>query len=154
MTYSKQKESPMADGAEWSTRQVVEDALARAAVDDIDGYLSHLHNDVEYVLHLSKQDAAFAGAIHGKEELRQRMRAAHSEFDFILYRPLHIRIEGLSATARVEFLVRHKASGAELFGRSRLVMQVEQAMIKRVEDFQDSRRFSAFARLISATAGG
>ena len=80
------------------TLSVVEEAYACWARQDVDGVAALLHEDAEYVMHISETLATFAGASRGRAAVRAQLVAILEQFEMLAHRPLRpIVVDGESA---------------------------------------------------------
>lgn len=118
------------------------------ATGDIEGALALFAEDAVYELHISADVLPFGGQSVGRTAIGETMRRMHASWEHILYRPLALTAKGDTVRFQVEFMCRHLASGETLSGRSRIVMRVENALIRRVDEYHDGPKFQAFMRLV------
>ncbi len=145
---TKQSELNDAYGPVPTTQEVVRDALAAYASRDLEGFFAPIADDVVYTLYLDEEVVPFAGQAHGKIELRARIEAMHAVFEYVLWRPLHVRTLGETATNQIEFILKHRATGESVSGRCRFVTQVVNGKVVRIQEHHDAERIQAFMRLI------
>jgi ketosteroid isomerase-like protein len=124
-------------------------ALQTYAAGSLAAFMDLLTDDVEYALYIDQADLPFAGETRGKEALRERIAQMHASFDYVLFRPLAVRVVDATTTHnQVEFMYRNKATGEMLSGRFRLVLTVEGGRVQRIEEYHDVARVKAFLRLV------
>jgi ketosteroid isomerase-like protein len=115
---------------------------------DIEGALAYVADDAEYELHISDEVLPFAGKTVGRAAIEATLRRIRADWEYILYRPLALAEDGNVVRFQVEFMYRHRASGEVLSGRFRLVMRVEDGLIKRADEYHDRAKVEAFMRLV------
>lgn len=115
---------------------------------DIEGALAFIADDAVYELHVSKEVLPVGGPSVGRDAIAATMRQMRTDWDYVLYRPLALSAHGDIARFQVEFMYRHRASGEVLSGRFRLVMRIENGLIKRADEYHDRAKVETFMRLI------
>ncbi len=118
---------------------------------DIEAALAFVAEDAVYELHISDQVLPFGGASVGRAAIEATLRRIRADWEYILYRPLAPTADGNTVRFQVEFMYRHRASGEVLSGRFRLVMLIEDGLIKRADEFHDSAKVEAFMRLVAGS---
>jgi ketosteroid isomerase-like protein len=121
--------------------------IACWAVQDVEMTLAHLHENVIYKVHGSRDVLPFSGEKRGQEALRELMFTVLADFDVLLYAPNFIRVTGSGVRAHVGYIYRHRATGEILEGTRRLVMQFRDGLIARIDGYYDDRMIEAFMRL-------
>jgi ketosteroid isomerase-like protein len=123
-------------------------AMRTYASGDHDAFMALLPDDVVYALYLDEAQVPFAGETRGKALMRERIDEMHRAFEYVLFRPFGVRVEGNVSHNQVEFMYRHRVSGEMLNGRFRLVVRFEGNIIRRIEEYHDAERVNAFMRLV------
>ena len=131
-----------------STEQVVRTALSAYAAQDFETFLAQLADDVVYTLWLDETVLPFAGEARGKSEFGGRLALMHRAFDYVLWRPLSVNIQGEIATNQIEFMLKHRATGEMVTGRCRFVTRVVDGRVVQVDEHHDRERIQAFMRLV------
>jgi hypothetical protein len=129
-------------------REVVVQFNAAWAAGDIEGAMARVADDAVYELHVSDEALPFGGTSEGREAIEATLKRIRTEWDYILYRPMALAETGDIVRFQVEFMYRHVATGEVLSGRFRLVMRVEDGLIKRADEYHDRAKVEAFMRLI------
>lgn len=119
------------------------------AAGDIGAVMALVAEDAEYALHLSNDILPFGGVTTGRAAIEATIRQIRESFEFILYRPMQLAVEGDAVRYQVEFMYRHRASGEMLQGRFRLVMRVVNGLIVSAQEYHDRAKVEAFMRLVS-----
>ncbi len=131
-----------------TTEDVVRDALSAYASGDFEGFFARIHDDVVYTLYLDEEVVPFAGEARGKPELKARIAAMHAIFEYVLWRPMHVRTQGEIGINQIEFMLKHRATGESVAGRCRFVTHVVSGKVVRIQEHHDAERIQAFMRLI------
>ena len=111
-------------------------------------------DDAVYELHVSDEVLPFGGTTAGRDAIEATLKRMRTEWDYILFRPMALAETGDTVRFQVEFMYRHVASGEVLSGRFRLVMRVEDGLIKRADEYHDRAKVEAFMRLIAQSGEG
>jgi ketosteroid isomerase-like protein len=127
---------------------VAKTAMQAYAAGHLDAFMEMLTDDIAYALYLDEAVVTFAGETHGKASFRERLAQMHQAFEYVLFRPLGVRVSGDVAHCQVEFMYRHRATQEMLSGRFRLVMTVAGERLSRIEEYHDAERVRAFMRLV------
>ncbi len=115
---------------------------------DIEAALAYVADDAVYELHVSKEVLPFGGPTAGRSAIAATLRRIRADWEYILYRPMALTQAGDIVRFQVEFMYRHRASGEVLTGRFRLVMRIEEGLIKRADEYHDRAKVEAFMRLV------
>jgi ketosteroid isomerase-like protein len=126
---------------------IVASWIACWAAQDVELTLAHLHEGIVYKVHTSREVLPFGGEKRGQEALRDLMFTVLADFDVLLYAPSFIRINGNGARAHVSYVYRHRATGEVLEGTRRLLIQIRDGLIQRIDGYYDDRMVEAFMRL-------
>jgi ketosteroid isomerase-like protein len=118
---------------------------------DIEAALSFIADDAVYELHVSNEVLPFGGEAVGHAAIETALRRIRADWDYILYRPMALAGAGDIVRFQVEFMYRHRASGQVLNGRFRLVMRIENGLIKRADEYHDRAKVEAFMRLVGGS---
>jgi ketosteroid isomerase-like protein len=131
-----------------SPLEIVERFNAAWADGNIEAALAHVAEDSVYELHISGEVLPFGGETVGRDNIAGVLRRIRADWEYILYRPLALAQDGDNVRFQVEFMYRHRASGEVLSGRFRQVMQIENGLIKRTDEYHDRAKVEAFMRLV------
>ena len=107
-------------------------------------------DDAVYALYVSGELLPHGGKTVGREQIGAALRQVRVDFDYILYRPLHLYTKNEVVRFQVEFMYRHRLSGEILSGRSRFVMRVNAGLIVRADEYHDRAKVEAFMRLFGS----
>lgn len=118
---------------------------------DIEAALAHVADDAVYELHVSDDVLPFGGISIGRAAIEETLRRMRADWEYILYRPLAPAADDNIVRFQVEFMYRHRESGEILSGRFRLVMRVEDGLIKRADEYHDRAKVEAFMRLVKGS---
>lgn len=129
------------------SRSVVASFFARWSAQDVELAVDLAHPDVAYTFHVAAEAAPFSGVHHGPEACREMAYAILAEFDYLKYEPIILGADGDIVRAQVEFKYRHRRTGSTIEGTRRLVFEIRDGLIYRLDSFDDARRFEAFMRL-------
>jgi ketosteroid isomerase-like protein len=116
---------------------------------DIPRAMGYVAEDAVYILYLSNELLPFAGETSGRAAIEASLREIRRQFEYLLYRPFNIAVEGDVVRMRVEHIYRHRASGELLSGNFRIVFTVRDGKICRAEEYHDRAKVEAFMRLFS-----
>jgi len=126
---------------------IVASWIACWAAQDVELTLAHLDENVVYQIHASCDVLPFGGEKRGHEALRDLMFNVLADFDVLLYSPDFIKVAENGTRAHVRYIYRHRATGEELDGTRRLVVQIRDGLIVRIDGYKDDRMVVAFMRL-------
>lgn len=135
-------------------REVVVAFNSAWAAGDIEAAMARIADDAVYELHVSDEVLPFGGTTAGRDAIEATLKRMRTEWDYILFRPMALAETGDTVRFQVEFMYRHVASGEVLSGRFRLVMRVEDGLIKRADEYHDRAKVEAFMRLIAQSGEG
>ena len=114
---------------------------------DIDSALLLIAEDAVYALYISGDVLPFAGETAGRDNIAVALHRMRQDFEYLLYRPLDLVVNGDNVRYQVEFMYRHRASGEVLSGRFRMIMRVEYGLLVRTDEYHDRAKVEAFMRL-------
>ena len=126
---------------------IVASWLACWSAQDVEMTLLHLHENVVYKVHSTREVLPFGGEQCGQEALRDLMFSILADFDVLLYAPNFITPVADGVRTNVKFNYRHRATGEVLEGTRRLLIQIRNGLIVRIDGFYDDRMIEAFMRL-------
>jgi ketosteroid isomerase-like protein len=104
-----------------------------------------------YTLFISEDLLPVGGETVGRDAIEAGLRALRQQFEYLLYRPGNLSVDGNVVRYQVEFMYRHRASGEMLTGRFRIVMRVEDDLIVSAEEYHDRAKIEAFLRLFASS---
>jgi ketosteroid isomerase-like protein len=133
-----------------STAEVVRSFNAAWAAGDIAAAMMFVAENAAYALYISNELMPVGGETIGHANIELALRRIRADFDYLLYRPLTMFIDGDTVRFQVEFSYRHRRSGEVLSGRFRLVVRVEGGKIMRVDEYHDRAKVEAFLRLFGS----
>ncbi|WP_411014279.1 nuclear transport factor 2 family protein, partial [Salmonella sp. s50237] len=93
-----------------SPEAVVESFHAAWIEGDIERAMQHVAEDAVYALHLSDELLPFAGVTKGRLAIAEALAQVRRVFEYLVYRPHTIVVEGATVRMRVEHIYRHRAS--------------------------------------------
>ena len=129
------------------SRSVVASFFAYWRVQDLDMAVAHGHPDVIYTIYNGSDALPFAGTYRGPEACRELGYTVLAEFDYLDYEPTIISVDGCIVRTHVFFRYRHRASGNVIDGSRRLVFEIRDGLIARIDSYEDAAKFEAFMRL-------
>jgi len=129
------------------SRSVVASFLAYWSVQDLEMALAHGHPDVVYTIHNGRDASPLAGVYRGVEACRDLGYAMLAEFDYLNYEPTIVAVEDAIVRAQVNFRYRHRATGNIIEGSRRLVFEIRDDLIYRLDSYEDTLRLEAFMRM-------
>jgi ketosteroid isomerase-like protein len=132
-------------GSHLESHAVVASWIACWAAQDVEMTLAHLHQDIVYKVHASA--LPFGGEKCGHDALRELMFTVLADFDVLLYEPSFIRVDSAEARAHVSYVYRHRTTGEVLEGTRRLLIQIRDGLILRIDGYYDDHMVEAFMRL-------
>jgi len=129
------------------SRSVVASFLACWSVQDLEMAVAHTHPDIVYTIHNGRDASPLAGAYCGPEACRDLGYAMLAEFDYLTYEPTIVAVEGNIVRAQVNFRYRHRTTGNIIEGSRRLVFEIRDELIYRLDSYEDTLRLEAFMRM-------
>jgi ketosteroid isomerase-like protein len=133
------------------SRSVVASFLACWSVQDLEMAVAHAHPDVVYTIHNGRDASPLAGVYRGPEACRDLGYAMLAEFDYLAYEPAILAVEDHVVRAHVNFRYRHRATGNIIEGSRRLVFEIRDDLIHRLDSYEDTLRLEAFMRMSRET---
>ncbi len=92
---------------------VANTAMLVYAAGHLDAFMEMLTDDIAYALYVDQDVLPFAGETKGKAAFRERIAQMHQSFEYVLYRPLGVRVLGDIVHSQVEFMYRHQADAGD-----------------------------------------
>jgi ketosteroid isomerase-like protein len=117
--------------------------------DDPEGAMVMLAPDIAYTLNVDPEALQIGGETAGWDAVNAMMLSIRNVFEYLVYRPRIISAAEDIVRARVELILRHRASGELLMTHMRIVVTVRDDMISRVEEYVDAPMVESFLRLFS-----
>lgn len=107
--------------------------------------------DIVYTLNVSPDALQLGGETVGWEAVTARMLAIREVFDYLVYIPRIMSVEGDKVRASIEIILKHRPSGELLAGHIRNVLTARDGMVVRVDEYVDAALIETFMRLFSGT---
>lgn len=127
--------------------EIVESFFVCWSVQDVELAAMHYHPDIEYELHSTMRELPYVGVTRGRSAVRDLLFTVIKDFDYLKYESQINSAEGDIVRARVSFQYRHRESGEILEGTRRLVFQIKDGLIVRMDRYHDDQLVDAFIRL-------
>ena len=127
--------------------EAVDQFNAAWAAGDIDTAMHWVAEEAIYALYISGELLPHGGETCGRDKISKALRQVRVDFDYLLYRPMHLHVKDQTVRFQVEFMYRHRRSGEILSGRLRFVMRIEEGLIMRADEYHDRAKVEAFMRL-------
>lgn len=131
----------------------IHEHLHRWAADPA-GAMTRVAPDIVYTLNVSPDALPIGGETVGWDAVNAMMLGIRDVFDYLVYKPHILSVDGNVVRARIELMLRHKPSGEILTGQMRSVFTVRDGLIARVDEFVDAPMVESFMRLFSAGKDG
>ena len=129
------------------SREVVESFFMSWEAQDVELAVSHYHDDIVYELHSETTELPYTGITRGKAATRDVLYSIIKDFDYLKYQATIHSVEDDIVRTQVAFQYQHRRSGQILEGTRRLVFQVKDGLIVRMDRFHDERLVDGFMRL-------
>lgn len=134
--------------------EVVEARWAARLCGDVASQLDLLDEDLDYSCNLPTEIFPFAGEFEWRPAFHDRLMRLRTQYSIPVYRPILLSVKGEEVRGRIEYRLRHRATGLVIAGSARQVAHVRGGKIIRMQEFQDVERFRVFAELIAHAAAG
>ena len=134
-----------------SRAEVTETFLKRWADDPAGTMATMVAPDIVYTLNVMPEAILLGGETVGWEAVNAKMMGIREVFDYLIYIPRILGVEGDKVRARVELIFQHKASRELLMGQMRTVVTVRGEQVVRVDEYVDAPLIESFMRMF---AGG
>jgi ketosteroid isomerase-like protein len=129
-------------------REVAEDHYGNWAADPVRA-MEKCAPDVAYTLNVSPDALQIGGETVGREAVKAMMLAIREVFDYLVYIPRIMAVDGVAVRVNIEIIFRHKASGELLTGQIRSILTARDGLVGRVDEYVDAPMIEAFMRLFS-----
>lgn len=129
------------------SKSVVASFFTYWKVQDLEMAVAHGHPELIYTIHNGRDASPLAGAYRGPDGCRDLGYAMLAEFDYLHYDPEIIGVEGNIVRAQVNFRYRHRKTGNIIEGSRRLVFEIKDELIYRLDSYEDTLRLEAFMRM-------
>lgn len=126
---------------------VVRSFFASWEAQDVELTAMHFDDDIIYELHSVTRELPYTGVTRGKAAARDVLFTILKDFDYLKYESHINSVEGDIVRAHVAFKYQHRQSGEVLDGTRRLVFQIKDSLIVRMDRYHDARLVDAFMRL-------
>jgi ketosteroid isomerase-like protein len=124
-------------------------ALWTRWAEDPAGSMKNCAPDIVYTLNVSPQALQLGGETVGWEAVNARMCGIREVFDYLVYIPRIMAVEGNMVRANIEIILRHRPSGELLSGNIRNVLTARDGMVARVDEYVDAPLIETFMRLFA-----
>ena len=81
------------------------------AAGEVDAAMGWVADDAVYALYISGELLPHGGETVGREHIGAALHQVRVDFDYLLYRPLHLYAKNEVVRFQVEFMYRHRLSG-------------------------------------------
>jgi ketosteroid isomerase-like protein len=134
--------------------EVVEARWAARLCGDIASQIELVDEDLDYSCNLPAEIFPFAGQFEGWPAFHDRLIQLRTQYSVPVYRPFLLSVNGEEVRGRIEYRLRHRATGLEITGSARQIAHVRAGKIVRLEEYQDVERFRVFSELIAHAGAG
>lgn len=128
-------------------RSTIEALYAACLRADVDAMMACCADDMTLVLHVPSDVSRYAGELVGKSQVRRYTEALHAAWSMIIVEPGPMRVEGGLVRELTRFRSLFRATGDIYESNYRHIWHVEDGLITRCEEFQDTPMLRAFLRL-------
>ena len=128
---------------------IAEDFCSAYSRRDLELAGTFLADDVIFAMHVDRTLMPFAGVTIGKAIMQRRWNAIVEQFDMPFYQLQHVVAKGNVVRSTVAYIFRHKATGEDLEGHMRHVIELRRGLIARVNEYHDRSRVEAYFRLLA-----
>jgi hypothetical protein len=125
----------------------VESLFAACRQGDIAGMLDCCSDDIVFVLHVPPSVSRYSGEIVGKPAVERYLRDLLAAWSMLDVRPGPMRIDGGLVREVTRFRSRFRATGDVFESNYRHIWHVEDGLITRCEEYQDTPMLKAFLSL-------
>ncbi len=133
-----------------NARDTYVDFCASYAARDLERCARLVSDDVVFALYIDRDLAPFGGVSIGRGIMHQRWQMVAQAFDLLRYDVAHVVEEADKLRGLVAYRFRHKATGEDIAGVMRHVIQPRDGLMARIEEHHDRTRVEAFFRLIQS----
>lgn len=105
--------------------------------------------DIVYTLNVPNSDLPIGGETVGWDAVTAKMLGVREVFDYLVYRPSFLSVQGDVARYRIELIFRHRRSGELLTGYMRSVVTCRDDKVVRVDEYVDTALVVTFMRLFA-----
>jgi ketosteroid isomerase-like protein len=134
-----------------SPAEVTQAFLTTWADDPAGAMATMVAPDIVYTLNVTPEAVQIGGETVGWDAVNAKMMGIRDVFDYLIYIPRILGVDGQQVRARIELIFRHKTSGELLMGQMRSVVTVRDGQIARVDEYVDAPLIESFMRMF---AGG
>jgi ketosteroid isomerase-like protein len=133
-------------------KSVVTNLWRSWAQQDKQAVLSLCADDVVLSLYVPEHVLPFGGETRGRRALSDRLQTIIEQFETLHYEgAVHHVMDG-TLHGVVHYCFRHRATGEDIDGDMRHVVQVRDGLIVDCKEYHDLKRVTAFMRLVSDIA--
>lgn len=129
-------------------RAVVAEVLRLWKAQDVQSTFDYVAEDVVYVLHFDEDLAPYAGVANGREAMMAAFYMLIEEFDYLVYEPQIMRVDGDVVRVHTKHRYHHRRTGEEIAGSFTTVFTIRDGLVVRCEEFVDRGNVEAFMRLV------
>jgi hypothetical protein len=130
-------------------RTVVETFARYWSVQDVQMACSVLADDCVLTMNIAQTLLPFAGEKRGREAIEAALHTILAEWDYIRFEFTIVSINGALARCKIDYVYRHRRSGADLSGTSRLNIAVGEDGITRIDEYHDAAMVEAFVHFLA-----
>lgn len=122
------------------------------AARELDRCADFVTDDVVFALFIDRELAPFGGVTIGRAAMHRRWLMVAEAFDLLRYEVTSVTEDAGSLRGFVAYHFRHKATGEDIDGTMRHLIESREGLICRAEEHHDRTRVEAFFRLINSKA--
>ena len=115
---------------------------------DTETALSYFHPDCIWTIHVDEADLSFAGRIQGLEAIRRRLGDVQSLFEYLVFKPLNVQLNDDTVRVQSEVALRDRETATTFFSKARLIFQMRDGKVFRLDEHHDAAMLGAFMRLV------
>jgi ketosteroid isomerase-like protein len=133
-----------------TARDIVAETLHFWSAQDVESTLAHFHPNVVYRMNIDRELVALGGETYGIDAVRDAFFGLLEHWDYLQWSPVIVQADGRIVRAKIDAIFHHRRSGRDLVDTYRIVFEVEDGLIIRVDEFHDRAKIEAFLAMTAA----
>lgn len=126
-----------------TTEQIVRDAVAAYASQDMERVLACMTDDIVYTIEASAAHGPYCAACNGKEEFVGVIGQIVGDYAVEKFELADIIVDGNRAATRVNATLRNRNTDTLVVGQSAIFWTVRDGLVSEVREFHDTAQLAA-----------
>jgi len=133
-----------------TARDIVAETLHFWSAQDVESTLAHFHPNVVYRMNLDRELVSLGGETRGIDAVRAALFGLLEHWDYLRWTSDIVQADDCFVRVKIDAIFHHRRSGRDLTDTYRIVFEVEDDLIVRIDEFHDRAKIEAFLAMTAA----